>query len=177
MYKKSTWSLFLLLAMTFLMAACSAENEEGTKAKSVDNAEKYADVFEVTDEIAHDFMVVKIEQNYPEILKYLSSSGIEELKEDREYLLERHRLPGEFEKIDGNYELRRYDNFYNAEDEEVYYRYRTPDNKGVMVNSWIVLMKNEDDEWKVRSYLDSRPEKINDGNAETGTILHKLPEE
>lgn len=166
----------MLLAMTVLMAACTSESNEETNEKSDDNAKKYAKVFEETDSIAHDFMVVKIEQNYPEILNYLSLNGIDELKEDREYLLKKHRLPEEFEKLDGMYELRRYDNFYEEESGEVYYRYRTPDNKGSLVNSWIVLIKDEDKVWKVRSYFDSRPEMIDDNNAETGTVLHEFPE-
>ncbi|MCM3711028.1 hypothetical protein [Sporosarcina luteola] len=177
MYKKSMWSLLLLLAMTFLMAACSAENEEGTKAKSVDNAEKYADVFEVTDEIAHDFMVVKTEQNYPEILGYLSSDGVEELKEKKSYLLDSHEYPNRFEELEGNYELRRYDNFYSEEKKEVYYRYRTPDDKNVLTNGWIIIKPNDESEWKVESFYGERPEIINDSNAETGTVLHELPKE
>jgi hypothetical protein len=168
------WSLLLLLAMTFLMAACSAENEEGTKAKSVDNAEKYADVFEVTDEIAHDFMVVKIEQNYPEILKYLSSDGVEELKEKKDYLLETHEFPNKFEELDGNYELRRYDNFYDENIGEAIYRYSRKNDNGDLINDWIILKQNDEKEWKVESFYGQRPEMINDEDAETGTLIHEL---
>ena len=39
------------------------------------------------------------------------------------------------------------------------------------------MKKDEDNEWKVRSYFGSRPEMINDGNAETGTVLHELPKD
>ena len=73
MFKKRMWGFFLLLAMTVLMAACNSDDEAAANEKSDDNAKNYADVFEETDAIAHDFMVEKIEQNYPEILKYLSS--------------------------------------------------------------------------------------------------------
>ena len=88
MFKKRMWGFFLLLAMTVLMAACNSDDEAAANEKSDDNAKKYAEVFEETDAIAHNFMVEKIEQNYPEILKYMSSEGIEELKEKIAYLLD-----------------------------------------------------------------------------------------
>ena len=37
--------------------------------------------------------------------------------------------------------------------EKLYYRYRTPDDKGVLINSWIILKQNEENEWKVRIVL------------------------
>lgn len=175
--KKRILSLAAVLGMTFLIAGCNSDGKEIETVEKEENAnaEKYEEVFKETDEIAHDFMVVKIEQNYPEILKYLSAEGIEKLKEESDYLLDKHRLPDEFDKLDGMYELRRYDNFYDEEINEVYYRYSRPDDKGVIVNSWIVLIKNEDKEWKVRDYTEFRPEMINDANDETGTVLHELP--
>ncbi|MFS0574972.1 hypothetical protein AB1K83_05020 [Sporosarcina sp. 179-K 3D1 HS] len=176
MFKKSIWGFFLLLAMTILMAACSSENEADANEKTIDNASKYAEVFEETDSIAHDFMVEKIEQNYPEILKYLTSDGVEELKEKKSYLLDSHEYPNRFEELEGKYELRRYDNFYNDEKGEVYYRYRTPDDKDVLTNSWIIIKQDDNNEWKIESYYGERPEVINDSNAETGTVLHELPE-
>ena len=94
MFKKRMWGFFLLLAMTVLMAACNSDDEAAANEKSDDNAKKYAEVFEETDAIAHDFMVEKIEQNYPEILKYMSSEGVEELKEKEvTYLLDSHEYP------------------------------------------------------------------------------------
>lgn len=177
--KKRILSLAIVLGMTFLIAGCNSEAEEkGTvNEKENDNAKKYEEVFKETDVVAHAFMVVKIEQNYPEILKYLSPKGIEKLEKESGYLLDKHRLPNEFEELDGMYELRRYDNFYDEEVGEVYYRYSRPDDKGVLINSWIAMKKNYDDEWKVRGYTEFRPEMINDDNAETGTVLHELPVE
>lgn len=179
MNKKRIFSLAIVLGMTFLIAGCSSNADENETVNETedDNAKKYEEVFKETDVVAHDFMVVKIEQNYPEILKYLSSKGTEKLEEESGYLLEKHRLPNEFAKLDGMYELRRYDNFYDKEVGEVYYRYSRPDDKGVIVNSWIVLKQNDDGEWKVRNYTEFRPEMINDDNAETGTVLHELPVE
>ena len=89
MNKKRIFSLAIVLGMTFLIAGCNsnADENETVNEKENDNAKKYEEVFKETDVIAHDFMVVKIEQNYPEILKYLSSKGIEELKEKRDYLI------------------------------------------------------------------------------------------
>lgn len=171
------WGFFLLLAMTVLMAACNSDDEAAANEKSDDNAKKYAEVFEETDAIAHDFMVEKIEQNYPEIIKYMSPKGIEELEEKVPYLLDNHEYPNRFDELDGMYELRRYDNFYDKENREVIYRYRKPDNKNVLINDWIILTQDGEKEWKVKSYYDSRPDMINDGNAETGTVLHELPEE
>jgi len=175
--KKRILSLAAVLGMTFLIAGCNSDGKEIETVEKEENAnaEKYEEVFKETDEIAHDFMVVKIEQNYPEILKYLSAEGIEKLKEESDYLLDKHRLPDEFDKLDGMYELRRYDNFYDEKINEVYYRYSRPDDKGVIVNGWIVLIENEDKEWKVRDYTEFRPEMINDANDETGTVLHELP--
>lgn len=168
---------FLLLAMTVLMVACNSDNEEDPSDKSDDNAKKYSGVFEETDAIAREFMVVKIEQNYPEILKYLSSEGVDELKEKKSYLLDSHEYPNRFEELEDKYELRRYDNFYNDEKGEVYYRYRTPDDKEVLTNSWIIIKQDDDNEWKIESYYGERPVVINDSNAETGTVLHELPED
>jgi len=177
LYKKGIWGFFILLAMTILMAACSSESDGETSVKADDNSKEYAEVFEETDKIAHDFMVVKIEQNYPEIIKDMSPKGIEELEEKVSYLLDNHEYPNRFDELGGMYELRRYDNFYDDENREVIYRYRKPDNKNVLINDWIILTQNDNEEWKVRSYYDSRPDIINDGNAETGTVLHELPEE
>jgi len=176
LFKKGIWGFFMLVAITVLMAACSSESDEETSVKADDNTKKYAEIFEETDAIAHDFMVVKIEQNYPEILKYLTLDGIGKLKEKKTYLLDSHEYPNRFEELKDNYELRRYDNFYNDEKGEVYYRYRTPDDKDVLTNDWIVMEQDIDNQWKIKSYYGERPEMINDGNSETGTVLHELSE-
>ena len=175
--KKRILSLAAVLGMTFLIAGCNSDGKESETVEKEENAnaKKYEEVFKETDEIAHDFMVVKIEQNYPEILKYLSSEGIEELKEKREYLLDNHEYPNGFEKIDGNYELRRYDNIYSGDSDVVYYRYSSPDDQDKLINSWIILEKENEEEWKVKSYYGKRPDEINDANAETGSVLHELP--
>ncbi|WP_210469081.1 hypothetical protein [Sporosarcina sp. 6E9] len=177
MNKKRILSLAVVFGMAFLIAGCNFNVSETVNEKENDNAKKYEEVFKETDAVAHDFMVVKIEQNYPEILKYLSSKGIEELKEKRDYLLDNHEYPNGFEKLDGKYELRRYDNFYSDDSDEVYYRYVSPDDKGKLINSWIILEKGKEKEWKVKSYYGKRPDEINDSNAETGTVLHELPVE
>jgi len=175
--KKRILSLAAVLGMTFLIAGCNSDGKESESVEKEENAnaKKYDEVFKETDEIAHDFMVVKIEQNYPEILKYLSAEGIEELEEKREYLLDNHEYPNGFEKIDGNYELRRYDNLYSEDSDGIYYRYSSPDDKGKLINSWIILEKENEEEWKVKSYYGKRPDEINDTNAEAGTVLHELP--
>lgn len=175
--KKRIFSLAIVLGMTFLIAGCNSDTEEnGTvNEKENDNAKKYEEVFKETDVVAHDFMVVKIEQNYPEILKYLSSKGIEELKEKKEYLLESHEYPNLFEELDGKYELKRYEKFYDEEIGDVIYRYSRYNDKDVIINDWIIVEENEDGEWKVESFYGQRPDIINDGNAETGTTLHELP--
>jgi len=177
--KKRIFSLAIVLGMTFLIAGCNskADENETINEKENDNAKKYEEVFKETDLVAHDFMVVKIEQNYPEILKYLSSKGIEELKEKRGYLLDNHEYPNGFEKLDGKYELRRYDNIYSENSDGVYYRYSSPDDKGKLINSWIILEKDNEKEWKVKSFYGKRPDEINDSNAESGTVLHELPVE
>ena len=175
--KKRIFSLAIALGMTFLIAGCNSNGDENetVNKKENDNAKKYEEVFKETDVIAHEFMVVKIEQNYPEILKYLSSKGIEELEEDRDYLLDRHRLPDEFEKLNGMYELRRYDNLYDEGNGEVYYRYRAPDDKDVLINSWIIVKQNDEEKWTVESFYGQKPEVITNDNTETGTVLHELP--
>ncbi|QUW20898.1 hypothetical protein JSQ81_13865 [Sporosarcina sp. Marseille-Q4063] len=177
MNKKRILSLAIVFGMAFLIAGCNSNENESVNEKENDNAKKYEEVFKETDAVAHDFMVVKIEQNYPEILKYLSSKGIEELKEKRDYLLDNHEYPNGFQKLDGKYELRRYDNFYSEDSDGVYYRYISPDDKGKLINSWIILEKDNEKEWKVKSYYGKRPDEINDSNAETGTVLHELPVE
>lgn len=177
LFEKRIWGFFLLLTLTVMMAACNTDTEADPNVESDDNAKKYSDVFEETDAIAHNFMVVKIEQNYPEVIKYMSPKGIEELEAKVSYLLDNHEYPNRFDELDGMYELRRYDNFYDNENREVIYRYRKPDNKNVLINDWIILTQDDKKEWKVRSYYDSRPGIINDENAETGTVLHELPEE
>ncbi|WP_186668752.1 hypothetical protein [Sporosarcina sp. BP05] len=179
MNKKRILSLAAVLGMTFLIAGCNSDGKESETVEKGENAnaKKYEEVFKETDEIAHDFLKLKIEQNYPEILKYMSTKGIEELEEKSSYLLETHRLPDEFEELDGMYELRRYDNFYDDNNGEVFYRYSRFNDREVLVNDWIILTRNEEKDWKVRSYFDTRPEIINDSNAETGTVLHELPVE
>ncbi|MEK4404926.1 hypothetical protein MKZ26_10945 [Sporosarcina sp. FSL K6-6792] len=177
MNKKRILSLAAVLGMTILIAGCNSDGKESETIEKEENAnaKKYGEVFKETDEIAHDFMVVKIEQNYPEILKYLSAEGIEELEEDRDYLLDRHRLPDEFEKLNGMYELRRYDNLYDEGNGEVYYRYRAPDDKDVLINSWIIVKQNDEEKWTVESFYGQKPKVITNDNTETGTVLHELP--
>ncbi|QUW23402.1 hypothetical protein JSQ81_07725 [Sporosarcina sp. Marseille-Q4063] len=174
---KRILSLAIVFGMAFLIAGCNSNVSETVNEKENDNAKKYEKVFKETDVVAHDFMVVKIEQNYPEVLKYMSPKGIEELKEKSGNLLDAHRLPNEFEELDGEYELRRYDNFYDEENGEVIYRYSRHNDRGVIVNDWIILKQNEERDWKVRSYYDVRPDMINESNSETGTVLHELPAE
>lgn len=162
--------------MTVLMAACTNDSNEETNEISDNNAKKYAEVFEETDSIAHDFMVVKIEQNYPEVLKYMSPNGTEELEDKVGDLLETHRLPNEFDELNDVYELRRYDNLYAESKEEVVYRYSRQNDRDVLVNDWVILEKNDEGVWKVRSYFDSRPNTLSDDNSKTGTVLHELPD-
>lgn len=175
--KKRILSLAAVLGMTFLIAGCNSDGKESETVEKEENAnaEKYEEVFKETDEIAHDFLKLKIEQNYPEILKYMSTKGIEELEEKVPYLLENHEYPNRFEELDDMYELRRYDNFYDGELGEVIYRSRKPDSKGVLINDWIIIAENDENDWKVKSYYDVRPEVINDSNSETGTVIHELP--
>lgn len=175
--KKRILSLAAVLGMTFLIAGCNSDGKESETVEKEENAnaEKYEEVFKETDEIAHDFLKLKIEQNYPEILKYMSTKGIEELEEKVPYLLENHEYPNRFEELDDMYELRRYDNFYDEELGEVIYRSRKPDSKGVLINDWIIMKENDENDWKVKSYYDVRPEVINDSNSETGTVIHELP--
>ncbi len=177
--KKRILSLAAVLGMTFLIAGCNSDRKESETVEKEENAnaKKYEEVFKETDEIAHDFMVVKIEQNYPEILKYLSAEGIEELKEKKEYLLESHEYPNLFEELDGKYELQRYETFYDEEKGDVIYRYSRYNDNDEIINDWIIVEENEDEEWKVKSFYGQRPDVINDGNIEIGTILHELPSE
>jgi len=177
--KKRIFSLAIVLGMTFLIAGCNTDGKESETVEKEENAnaEKYEEVFKATDEIAHDFMVVKIEQNYPEILKYLSAEGIEELKEKKEYLLESHEYPNLFEELDGKYELQRYETFYDEEKGDVIYRYSRYNDNDEIINDWIIVEENENEEWKVKSFYGQRPDVINDGNIEIGTILHELPSE
>ena len=177
--KKRILSLAAVLGMTFLIAGCNSDGKESETVEKEENAnaEKYEEVFKETDVVAQDFLVLKIEQNYPEILEYMSPEGIKELEEKSGYLLETHRLPNEFEELDGMYELRRYDNFYEDDTGEVIYRYSRHNDRNVLVNDWIILKQNDEEDWKVESYYDVRPEIINDSNSETGTVLHELPEE
>ncbi|MFC5591694.1 hypothetical protein ACFPRA_22670 [Sporosarcina soli] len=176
MSKKSIWGFLLLLAMTVLMAACTSENEADANEKADEKLKSYVDVFEETDAIAHDFMVVKIEQNYPEVLKYMSSKGTEELTDKVGDLLDIHRLPDGFAELNDVYELRRYDNLYAENKEEIVYRYSRYNDRNVLVNDWIVLQQNEEGVWKVRSYFDIRPEALDDSNSEKGMVLHELPD-
>lgn len=177
--KKRILSLAAVLGMTFLIAGCNSDGKESETVEKEENAnaEKYEEVFKETDEIAHDFMVVKIEQNYPEILKYLSAEGIEELKEKKEYLLESHEYPNLFEELDGKYELQRYETFYDEEKGDVIYRYSRYNDNDEIINDWIIVEENENEDWKVKSFYGQRPDVINDGNIEIGTILHELPSE
>lgn len=177
--KKRILSLAAVLGMTFLIAGCNSDGKESETVEKEENAnaKKYEEVFKETDEIAHDFMVVKIEQNYPEILKYLSAEGIEELKEKKEYLLESHEYPNLFEELDGKYELQRYETFYDEEKGDVIYRYSRYNDNDEIINDWIIVEENENEDWKVKSFYGQRPDVINDGNIEIGTILHELPSE
>ena len=132
---------------------------------------------EEIDVVAHGFMGIKIERNEPEVRIYFASKGREALKEDISYLLARHSWPNGIEKLNGLYELQRYDNLYNEGNGEVYYRYRAPDDKDVLINSWIVVKQNDEDAWKVDSFYGQRQDGITDGSAEKGTVLHELPAE
>ncbi|MBO0588223.1 hypothetical protein [Sporosarcina sp. E16_8] len=179
MNKKRILSLAAVLGMTFLISGCNSDGKESETVEKEENAnaEKYEEVFKETDEIAHDFMVVKIEQNYPKILKCLSAEGIEELREKKEYLLESHEYPNLFEELDGKYELQRYETFYDEEKRDVIYRYSRYNDNDEIINDWIIVEENENEEWKVKSFYGQRPDVINDGNIEIGTILHEFPSE
>ncbi|OZU89035.1 hypothetical protein CIL03_08435 [Virgibacillus indicus] len=184
-----------ILVLTYLsivlIAGCSNKDETAEGKDEVDK------IFEETDKVAIEFYKAGFELNIPKIYEMLSSKGKEsigeyvigmegneldvsadELIQVEEFENYKQQHPDKFKafnKLDDEYEIRRYGDAFNKETKEVVYRvepwneYKTYENSGDY--NYISLIQNEDGKWVVKEFLETIiPDQIKDKNS--GTIIH-----
>ncbi len=180
MLRKRFWLVAVAIGMVLLFSGCASDGigmeDEGDKKQEKlekQSSKKNDEKFKEADKVAHEFMVAFIDRNNPVIFSLLSPKGLEMAKEETaELFLDKVEDEGNFEKLDGNYELRRYDNYYDDADGELCYFVHA---KNYIGKFYIVMKQNNEGEWKVKEEFSERPDYVVD--RESGTILHEMPEE
>ncbi|WP_067729890.1 hypothetical protein [Oceanobacillus damuensis] len=198
------WLLGFTFIACVLIVGCSSTDEGNANTGDNSANEKQSEmekVFEETDKIALEFYKAGFELNIPKVYEMLSPNGkdtigefvmgmegneldvpADQLVEDENFKNYKKQNPDkfkEFEKLNDEYELRRYDNVYDEEKKEIIYRvepwyeYETFDNSNDY--NYISLKQNNDGEWVVKTFLETIiPDRISDKNS--GTIIHPYKE-
>ncbi|TMN20939.1 hypothetical protein [Lentibacillus cibarius] len=200
--QKKTLFILLMISMFLFVAACSSdkeaspENNEGD-AKNEQKSEREK-VFEETDKVAKKFYKAGFELNIPVAYEMLSPKGKEELENQpyvtgivskngddihgkelinkQDYKKIKNKYTDQFkdfEKLNDEYEIRRYGYVYGESSKEVIY-YVEPwrgYEKDESDFNFISLKKNEKGEWKVKKFTEKKPDKVNDWKS--GKVIHE----
>lgn len=163
----------ILLATALLAMGCSS----GGEAKDSDTLNKEEnsrndEKFKKADKVANDYFEAIYENNNPKMKETLSPKALEGLENYEKK--DTHEFPGRFDKLNGNYEIRRFDNYYDEEKGEIFYKCEIAGNIGTYY--YAVLKQNPEGEWKVRDSLLKDRSKIKEDipDENTGTIIHKI---
>ncbi|MFC3041612.1 hypothetical protein ACFOGI_15300 [Virgibacillus xinjiangensis] len=191
---KKLIGLALLIVSLLTIVGCSSNSDASSDESAETEKEK---VFEETDEIAREFYQAGFELNIPKAHSMLSPAGQEKLenepyvtgivKEDGSDLhasdlvdpeeYGKYKKSGaegfkDFDKLNDEYEIRRYDYVYDEDSKEIIYYvkpwrgYEFKDGD----SNFISMKQNEEGEWKIKQFIDSIPEDVN--GKDSGTIIH-----
>ncbi|HLS08448.1 hypothetical protein [Lentibacillus sp.] len=187
---------FLMVVSLLLVVGCSSNSDASPEEK--ENAE----VFKETDKIVQEFYQAGFELNIPKVYSMLSPEGQDKL-ENETYVTEIVKDDGstlhaqdmiqkenyqnykdkysdqfkDFDELNDEYEIRRYDSVYSEDSQEVIYYvkpwrgYEFEDGDG----NFISMTQNEAGEWEINQFVNgSLPDQIE--NKESGTVVHPYSE-